>query len=738
MRGLRILALVAAIAVAIVAWRDYQQGQARLAMEAAEAPAAIAEDIASQSAGWSWSQSSAGRQRVSISAGGFRQDRKRSSIELIDVRLEIQHPESGVYDRITTAVATFDSSQSRFYSEGRVVVTLGLPTGETLADESAYTRIITSGATFNTETGEAWTDQPTEYEFDGGKGSSTGARYDSLNRRFTMSSDARIERFPSSPGGVLTVIQAGRLDYYEVKEQIHLAGGCSLEQGSYRVSAESADIFLDEGAIREIVATTAIGTSRDASRETQFETPFLRVLYSVEGWVERVLGEGRSRLSSMSATSQMSAEGDWIQLRYAAAPGELDSRLTDGDVVGAARIEASQRGAKDGVGDRTVESESIHLKMRPTGDEVAYLETTRRGRILISPDGNPGASETRLAGDMLRVDYAAGNRMEKLTATGSVELTDTPQADGELPLKSWSESLEARFDPVTEDLISLKQGGGTRFVQDTQRGSGADSVYEPLLGRLTLTGSARVDQPGVVITADEIILVEASGQLQALGNVAARYQDDAPSTGSEGMFADGEPVFAAADRMTAGEQKGRIVYEGRARLWQNENRVEAERIVVDQVAETLEATGDVRSTLRGPGTGAAPTLVYSETLLYREETRTAAYRGGVLLSRDALRVRAAELDANLTGDSGAELESAVARGDVEIVQLDSGRKGFGSSARYETASEQVVLLGDPARAENARGEETRGARLTYRIDHEALLVEGAAEPAYSVQRQAKN
>ena len=77
-------------------------------------------------------------------------------------------------------------------------------------------------------------------------------------------------------------------------------------------------------------------------------------------------------------------------------------------------------------------------------------------------------------------------------------------------------------------------------------------------------------------------------------------------------------------------------------------------------------------------------------------------------------------------------------GDVGISQMDSGREGCGRSARYETASEQVVVLGDPARAENARGEETRGARLTYRIDHEALLVEGAAEPAYSVQRQAKN
>lgn len=738
MRVLQVLALLAAIAVALVAWRDYREGQVRLAIDTAGIPAAISADVGSQSAGWSWNQTSAGRPRVAISAGGFRQDRNQSGIELTGVRLEIQHPGAGTYDRVTTDAARFDSAQSLFYSEGRVVVTLGLPVGETLSDESAFTRIVTSGATFNTESGEVWTDRPAEYTFDGGSGSSVGARYSSLDRRFTMISEALVERRPASSGGTKTVIRAGKLDYFEARAQVHLAGGCSLLQGTYRVDAESADVFLNDGAIHEIMATRAIGASRGEARTVRFETPFLRALYSPGGWVETVVGEGHTRLQSTSKSTEMVAEGEWIQLRYAAEPGETDSRLTDGDIVGAARIEATSHGAAGGAGDRIVESESIHLKMRPGGTDVAFMETMESGRIVIAPDDGAGASETRLDGNALRVDYAPGNRMERLTANGEVVLVDDPVAEGKPPLRSWSESLIARFDPATEDLMSLSQTGGSRFEQGAQRGRGTESLYEPLLGRFTFTGEARVDQPGVTVSADKITMTEETGRLDAIGNVAAQYQDDEPVDGADGLFADGEPIFAAAERMISGERKGLVVYEGHARLWQKENRVEAERIAVDQVAATLEAKGAVRSRLRGSEPGAVPTLVSSDELLYREEAKTASYSGSVALSQADLRVRGEELDAVIEGDDGAELESAEVRGNVEIIQVVSGRKGFGTRAVYEPGAGQVLLMGDPARAENADGEETRGARLTYRLDVEALLVEGDAEPAYTVQRQKSN
>jgi lipopolysaccharide transport protein LptA len=736
MRTLRILALLGAIAVAIVAWRDYQTGQERLAIEAAAAPAAIASDVSSQSAGWSWSQTAGNRQRVAITAGGFRQDRERSGIQLTNVRLEIQHPEKGVYDRVVTEEANFDAGQNRFHSEGRVVVTLGLPTGTEPDDESHYTRITTSGATFNTETGEVWTEREVSYEFDGGRGSSRGARYDSMNRQFTMHHDAVVERFASSPTGERTVIRAGQLQYFEAQEQVKLTGGCSLERGSYRVTAESADVVLEDGTLRQIAADKALGLSRQNKREVRFETPLLRVSYSPQGWIETVVGEGASKLTSTTDASLLTAEGDWIQLTYAAQDGERESDLTDANLVGNARVSERGRGRGDGPG-RRVESRSLHLKMRPGGDEVAYLETLDRGRITISPE-TASSSARRLDGDRLRVDYGAESRMEKLTAGGSVELRDVPQAPGRFPLTSWSETLHARFDQASGELLSLNQGGATRFEQEKRKGSALESVYDPALGRLRLTGDARVDQPGVAIAADKITLSSTTGQLDAAGRVTARYSEDAPSADRDGMFEEGEPVFAAADTMSSNQGQGRVVYEGRARLWQKVNRVEADKIVVDRSAKTLDATGAVRSTLRGPEEGAQPALVRSGSLLYREQEREAQYRGAVQLSRGPLRVKGDELDASLTGETGASLRSAEARGSVEVLQTESGRKGFGDKARYDAATEEVILDGTPARAVNARGEETRGARLTYKIDDEGLRVEGGKEPAFTVQRQAKD
>ena len=736
MKTLRIIALLAAIAVAVVAWQDYQSGQRRLAAQEASAPAAIARDVSSQSAGWSWSQTAGNRQRIAITAGGFRQDRERSGIQLTNVRLEIQHPETGVYDRVVTEEANFDAEQNRFHSEGRVVVTLGLPVDAELQDESRYTRITTSGATFNTETGEVWTDRDVSYEFEGGRGSSLGARYDSMNRQLTMYHEAVVERFATSPAADRTVIRAGRLEYFELQEQVRLTGGCSLERGSSRLTAESADVFLQDGALRQITADNAIGLSRQGQREVRFETPLMRASYSPAGWIETVVGEGASKLTSATAASLVSAQGDWIELKYAAQEDERDSRLTDANLVGNAKVSERRGGSGQGP-ERRVESRSLHLKMRPGGQEVAYLETLDRGRITISPE-TALSSARRLDGDRLRVDYGAESRMEKLTAAGRVELRDLPQVPGRFPLTSWSETLDAQFDQATGEMLSLKQGGGTRFEQDKRKGSGADSVYEPAPGRLVLTGNARVDQPGVAIAADRITLTSTTGQLDAAGRVTARYSEDAPSADRDGMFEEGEPVFAAADTMSSNQEQGRIVYEGRARLWQKVNRVEANRIIVDRSVKTLDAAGEVRSTLRAAEAGAQPALVRSNSLLYGEQERKAQYRGAVQFSRGPLRVTGDELDAYLAGETGASLKSAEARGDVEVVQTQSGQKGFGDTARYDASTEQVILEGTPARAVNARGEETRGARLTYRIDDEGLRVEGGTEPAFTVQRQAKD
>ncbi len=155
-------------------------------------------------------------------------------------------------------------------------------------------------------------------------------------------------------------------------------------------------------------------------------------------------------------------------------------------------------------------------------------------------------------------------------------------------------------------------------------------------------------------------------------------------------------------------------------------------------AKTLDADGNVRSTLQGKEDGAQPALVRAKGLHYSEQEREARYRGAVQLSRGPLRVQGDELDANLSGEEGASLESAEARGGVRVLQTESGHEGFGDKARYDAATEEVILDGTPARAVNARGEETRGARLIYKIDDEGLRVEGGKEPAFTVQRQARD
>src|SRR6185312_17168267 len=85
-----------------------------------------------------------------------------------------------------------------------------------------------------------------------------------------------------------------------------------------------------------------------------------------------------------------------------------------------------------------------------------------------------------------------------------------------------------------------------------------------------------------------------------------------------------------------------------------------------------------------PKAPAAPifTVVRATDLVYTEESRIAAYQGGVVLTRPALTVNSKELKAFLKpADSDSSLDKAFADGSVKIVSTSAA----GKTTRTRTA-----------------------------------------------------
>jgi lipopolysaccharide transport protein LptA len=133
--------------------------------------------------------------------------------------------------------------------------------------------------------------------------------------------------------------------------------------------------------------------------------------------------------------------------------------------------------------------------------------------------------------------------------------------------------------------------------------------------------------------------------------------------------------------------------------------------------------------------------VTADSLDYTDDNRRAYYRGNVVLEREQMTVRSAELEAFLRpgGQGESRLERAVAGGQVRIVESGGSRRATAEQAEYFAAEEKVVLRGGTPMIEQAGRGFTRGAELTYFLNDDRLLVSGRpGAPSESRQKLKRN
>ena len=798
MKSIR-FALLLGVGIMLVAvvldFLDSRRTHAKIGVRELEA---IPPELSSQSSRWSWSQSSGDKRKIEIFADSVRQKKETLLLELEGVELKIFGEDGNSYDRVLSGRAEFDSQTETLYSEGEVILALGLSLDDPASAAKPRTRIRTSGVTFESKTGICRTERYTEYEFDGGSGHSVGAFYDSIHRFIRMKSEAYMERDPSSPGRPPLTVSAGELFYDENAHRIDLKGGVVLRQGVREVQSAEASIYLENGQIRRIEAVSAVGSDAQENRDIRFAAQRLTLFYDEQRFLERISANGAAELRSASASSRIDIRGERIELSYVTLPEASESVLREADVRGRARIEVTSAtdDTKPAADVRRVAAEWIHLTMRHGGQEMERLETLTPGTLEIIP-GAPNRWKRSLAAKRITVRYGAGNQMESLLAMGDVAAKNIPPVastnsaeEPKEPLLTWSSNFEAKFDTQGE-ATSLKHWEHFRFRQGSRKGSAGEAEFDLAANRVELRGEAHVSEPAGTVRGQTILLDDARGTLEASGHVTSIHSgskaktvakternsgEDGPKENKGalgGLFSSEEPVFATADHMISDQKTGVIEYRGGARLWQGPNRIEAEHIVIERQAGKLSAERGVRSlfqtqarplpkeasSAREPlnrsskpepieqGPSERPVIVVSaDSMHYDEETQTALYTGSATLVRGGLTVHSDEIEALIgpggTGPGGGKessagtLKTVFARGRVgifeELGSAGEQRSGFGEEAEYDPRLGRLVLTGAPARLRSGNGSETRGARLTYHVAGDRLLVLGSdGERAYS-------
>ena len=735
MRRLRPLLLLAILVLMVGVGALYYVQRGNQRSRAPAVPKALPPETSSAASDWVYSkENDQGVQVYRVSAKSFKEVGNR--LHLDGVELRVLSRDGSTFDDFKTATAEFDTEHAKLFADGEVEITTGEPAQGQDAPRRVFIR--TSGLTFESNTGRAYTDRPAAFQFDGGEGKSVGASYEAQHRELQLRSQVEVIWRGRTPKAQPLKVEAGQLIYKESDSAIVLLGWSRLTRDTMRMDAGPATAYLEDGELKRVEAKTAHGVDHpDPDRQVEYAADQLQMRFSAGGAVDWITGDGAARLNSRDKSASTAVTSDHLEMEFDVSSGQ--SQLRKAVATGKAAVETKPVARQQET--RLLRSEGIELSMQPGGREIRQVITQAPGVIEFLPN-LPTQARRRMEADRILIECGPENRIRTLLATAAATRTEPPRPAGRPAppvMLTWSKDLRAGFDPATSELDQLEQWNDFRYEQGDRRGLAERGVYDARKNLITLTGAARLWDPTGTLTADHVVLSQASGDVNAAGNVASTREPDRGAKPTA-VLSESEPFHAKAARMSMTGSRRLIHYQGGAVVWQGSSRIEADSIEIDRDQQTLVARGDARSQFverAAAGKKQAPvfTLVRSPELDYSDKTKTLHCSGGVVLLRAGLEVRSSELrGVFVEEDGGSQLQTAYADGQVRIRRDDPGRARRGSSehAVYTVAESKIVLTGGAPEFSDSQRGSSSGAQLTWYAESDRLLVDGReGQPAVS-------
>ncbi|CAN5510364.1 hypothetical protein BH23ACI1_BH23ACI1_04620 [soil metagenome] len=558
--------------------------------------------------------------------------------------------------------------------------------------------------------GEGLLTVPGPVEFTRGRmsGSGVGATYDQNRDVIWLLDQARIQVAPDAAGGGGLEATAGaaglaRGDHYAV-----------LTRGG-RIIAPGRDLQADEITIR---------MTPDNQRIQALE---LRVN-------SRITGEA-------GGADAMSARD--IDLLYAEDGRTLrHARLEDNAVV--------QLPGNGGQG-RRVAGRTIDIDMAPDGATVTSLRAAEA--VQLDLPAEPGAPQRRIRAATLDASGAAGAGLQAATFTGNVEYRETRGARGREAAIDRTARAATLIVQTAPNLGSIQQAdfrGNAEIVDAPDLVARAPRILYHVVGdRMELSpgGGERGPEPEVTdgranVKARTIDLnVTTRGMIaetDVRSTLLPQQRDGGPQKRDgagrlPAMLNSDQPVFITSNRLEYDGATEQATYSGNATLWQDETRIQADVLVLDEAAGNLTARTDVRTLMhmtevdaKSKGRKATETRGWSQTFVYDDASRMATYTTEARITGAHGDLTADKIELFLAKEA-SDLERAEAYGAVTV--REGLRTARGTRLTYTAADDQYVMTGSPGIpvviVENKPSgcEKSVGSRLTFRREVEHITLE---------------
>ncbi|MGB6742889.1 MAG: LptA/OstA family protein [Terracidiphilus sp.] len=811
---MRTLVLAAGVLLVVALGAFLAVGRFRSPFSRRDIPKRLGIDIEQEANGVTYTQAHGGHTLFKIHASKVVQLKNDHAL-LHDVQIELYGTDGSRVDRIEGSEFEYDQKSGTATAAGPVEITLMRPSvapavapkasPEQLASPKGTKNpmaataqaaaggeihVKTSGLTFDQQSGSATTAQRVDFSMAQGSGSSMGATYDS--QRGFLSLNHAVE-LTTRRGADLVEIHAGYADFDRNSDVCDLSAATAEYRGGQATAADAKILFREDGTAQRLYAMG--GFTLSTATGGHLAAPKGTMDFDEHNGPRHGRLEGGVTMDSTNGARTVHGTSPMAEIEFT-PQGELhDMQMEQG--VELASEETSQAAVKGQPVpvrmSRTWRSPSAEVEFRDLGQGKGHSQVEPAsmrgvGGVVItgtSQRGDEAPSHEKLEADVVTGVFGPASSLTAMTGVGHASMEQTT-ATGTHQIAT-GDRLETRFAPVSGAKPASKPGPATAAAAPSQvqsaaldghvtlvqqpapkpgalqpqpaqpqpmlRATAAHAVYEGAGQWLHLTGSPRVVDGGLELTAEKIDVTQESGDAFAHGDVKATWMNAGgqPGPRQAGMTLGGQgPAHVVAAEAELHQATGDAVFSGNARLWQQVNSVTAPFIEIDRQKQTLTAVSSDRANPvlavlvsaakpegapGGTGRPSAPAVirVRGGGLWYSDLERKAVMQG------DILRTVTAETGTATTVSNSVELELTPAGGQTQVERMTAtgqvvvssqGRRGTGEQLVYTEADGNYVLTGTPAvppkMTDPERGSVT-GQALIFHSRDDSVSIEGGPE-----------
>lgn len=417
-----------------------------------------------------------------------------------------------------------------------------------------------------------------------------------------------------------------------------------------------------------------------------------------------------------------------IRLGY--ANGILNQMVTDGRTT--VKLDAPNNNPN--AANKRVTANQVKSIFGANGQDLAKVEAVGNAELIVQPiTATPENYKTTVNAPRFDCDfYETGNIARNCSAQTKAKAVRAPMGNRENrgTQTLWGDKLNAIFNQQTQDIQQFDAIGNAKFNELDRNGLSNQMTYTASDEVIRLRGG----EPTIFDSRARAKAVEidwdTKNQKSFYRNkVGTTYYSQKQTNGATPFVKQNSPVYLTSDNAQFDHIREVGVYSGNARVWQENNYVRADELVIYQKESRIEGAGKVQSLLynatrkENGKTTTQPVFAASDKFFYNDKERHLQYRSNADIRQGTDRLTGGLADIYLTGNN--EVKQTIVQENVVITQPN--RRATGTWAQYTTADEIVILRGNPATATDSEQGSTQGSQITVSMRDNKVVNQGSAK-----------